>query len=63
MAELAEVLAYSYGALMAKVKNQKRDEQGVPQMPFDDALRKILSAPPQHKAAKKKAKKKSGGSN
>jgi hypothetical protein len=28
----------------------------MPQMPFDDALRKILSAPPQHKIAKKKKK-------
>ncbi|HZS68943.1 MAG TPA: hypothetical protein VFA72_17670 [Burkholderiales bacterium] len=30
----------------------------IPQMPFNDALKKILSAPPQHKAppTKKKAK-------
>jgi hypothetical protein len=27
-------------------------------IPFDDALRKILKAPPQHRAAKQKAKKK-----
>ena len=32
-------------------------EPTVPQMPFDDALRKILSAPPAHKKAKKKAQK------
>lgn len=37
-----------------------RKKSDIPQMPFDDALRKILSAPPQHKEAKpkKKAKKK-----
>lgn len=31
---------------------KKKDE--FHRMPFDDALRKILNAPPQHKAAKKK---------
>jgi hypothetical protein len=35
-------------------KKHSTDPIEVPQMPFDDALRKILSAPPQHKKAKKK---------
>jgi hypothetical protein len=26
---------------------------GIPKMPFDEALRKILKAPPQHRKAKK----------
>jgi len=37
---------------------RKVKEQNVPTIPFDDALRRILSAPPQHRVAKKKAKKK-----
>jgi hypothetical protein len=28
----------------------------MPQMPFDDALAKLLQAPPQHRVAKKKKK-------
>jgi hypothetical protein len=32
----------------------KKKPNDIPQIPFDDALRKILSAPPQHKTAKKK---------
>jgi hypothetical protein len=40
------------------MKKQKADKQELQRMPFDDALRKILSAPPAHKMAKKKAKKK-----
>jgi hypothetical protein len=36
---------------------KKRKENGTPErVPFDDALRKILSAPPQHKTAKTKKK-------
>lgn len=35
----------------------KRQKPDIPQMPFDDALRKILSAPPKHKTTKKKKKK------
>lgn len=33
-----------------------KKQPDIPQMPFDDALRKILSAPPQHKEAPKKKK-------
>jgi hypothetical protein len=39
---------------MAK-KVEKQERQPIP---FDDALRRILSAPPQHRVAKKKPKKK-----
>jgi hypothetical protein len=35
-------------------KGKQRETKTIPQMPFDDALRKILKAPPQHKVAKKK---------
>jgi len=35
-----------------------KKEQEIPQVPFDDALRKMLNAPPAHKVAKKPAKKK-----
>lgn len=35
-------------------KKPKRDDNGIPQMPFDDALRKLMRAPPQHRPAKKK---------
>jgi hypothetical protein len=41
--------------------NKPPEKNGQPEhkpVPFDDALRRILSAPPQHKVAKKKAKKK-----
>jgi hypothetical protein len=38
----------------------KKRVQRIPQMPFDDALRKILSAPPQHKKALKKKKRAKG---
>lgn len=48
-----------------KVKHPPRSENGnhaeaMPQMPFDDALKRILNAPPQPKKAKEqeKAKKK-----
>jgi hypothetical protein len=44
-------------------KAPKKEDQKVPghvPVPFDDALRKILSAPPQHKPAKKNEKKKNG---
>jgi len=40
---------------MAKTPTKKEDER-VPRIPFDDALRKILKAPPRHKAAKLKKK-------
>jgi hypothetical protein len=36
----------------------KKDEKEHKPMPFDEALRHLLKAPPQHKVAKKKAKKK-----
>jgi hypothetical protein len=40
-------------------KTKQKEPSEVPQMPFDDALRLILSAPhtPKKKAAKKAAKK------
>ena len=38
------------------MKRQKASD--IPHMPFDDALRKILGAPPKHKAVKKKTAKK-----
>jgi hypothetical protein len=38
-------------------KKDQKQPVHVP-VPFDDALRKILSAPPQHKVAKKSDKKK-----
>jgi hypothetical protein len=40
-----------------KVKTPFDKDRTTP-MPFDDALRHLLKAPPQHKVAKKKAKKK-----
>lgn len=42
-----------------KVNKPIQDNGQVPTMPFDDALRKILGAPPQHKKkiVKKTAKK------
>jgi hypothetical protein len=39
--------------------DKKKGDESLPRIPFDDALRKILKAPPQHKVAKK-AKKKTG---
>jgi len=36
-----------------KIGEKKRD---IPQMPFDDALRKILKAPPQHRKGKTRKK-------
>jgi hypothetical protein len=38
---------------MKKEKKGKEPKRYIP-LPFDDALRKILRAPPQHKKAKKK---------
>ena len=37
-----------------KARKHSTEVVEVPQMPFDDALRRILSAPPKHKVAKKK---------
>jgi hypothetical protein len=37
----------------------KQKTKAIPQMPFDDALRKILNAPPQHKKVKQKPQPKS----
>jgi len=37
-----------------KVESVRRDE--ISPIPFDDALRRILKAPPQHKVAKGKKK-------
>jgi hypothetical protein len=43
---------------MAKLRKKEYQKQpGHTPMPFDDALRKILSAPPQHRTAKKQKKK------
>jgi hypothetical protein len=38
---------------MAKPSTKKQTDE-IPPLAFDDALRKILKAPPQHKAAKVK---------
>jgi hypothetical protein len=35
-------------------KEQERPGNGIPQLPFDDALRHLLKAPPQHKTTAKK---------
>jgi len=43
---------------MVPPKKAKRKEQDVPGMPFDDALKRLLNARPQHKTAKKKSTKK-----
>ncbi len=52
-------------AKVAKVVSSKKETdckgEDVPVMPFDDALRKILSAPPKHRVAKKKVKTKKPG--
>jgi hypothetical protein len=40
-----------------KAKKHSTEPVELPQMPFDDALRAILKAPPQHKTSKKKPKK------
>jgi hypothetical protein len=37
-----------------KMKKHSTEPVELPQMPFDDALRAILRAPPQHKKTKKK---------
>jgi len=42
-------------------KKAKSKEQNVPQMPFNEALKRVWSSPPQHKVAKKKLKSKSKG--
>jgi hypothetical protein len=39
---------------MNKPPDKKQDE--VPPMPFDEALRKLLKAPPQHRTTKGKKK-------
>jgi hypothetical protein len=44
---------------MKKTKSKPGESRGIPQMPFADALRKILDAPPQHKTAKKPQRSKS----
>lgn len=44
------------------MKNKKPKGKKYVPLPFDDALRKILSAPPKHKTAKKKRRQKSKGS-
>jgi hypothetical protein len=36
------------------------DRRPIPSIPFDDALRRILKAPPQHKTTAPKEKKKAG---
>jgi hypothetical protein len=44
-------------ALMAKAPKKEKQTQTakIPNMPFDDALRVLLKAPPKHKKAKKKS--------
>jgi hypothetical protein len=44
--------------IMAKTPNKKPGDE-MPRVPFNDALRKILKAPPHHKTATK-GKKKTG---
>jgi hypothetical protein len=41
-----------------KKDERQKEEKEIPQMPFDDALRRILGAPPQHKVTKKQPSKK-----
>jgi len=36
---------------------EKKTDEALPRIPFNDALRKILKAPPQHKTAAKGKKK------
>lgn len=43
-------------AKRSKRRKHSTEPLDMPQMPFDDALRKILSAPPQHRTAKKTKK-------
>lgn len=40
---------------MTKVKEDKPEEP-IPCVPFEEAVKRMLSAPPQHKKAKKPAK-------
>jgi len=42
----------------ANESSNPKDVPPIPQIPFDDALRKILKAPPIHKTAKQPQKKK-----
>jgi len=46
---------------MAKAPRKEKQEETktVPIMPFNEALKRVWSAPPQHKIAKKSKKKKS----
>ena len=44
--------------MAAKVKKSGPAPAEIPQMPFDDALRALLGASPQHKKAKKTIKQK-----
>jgi len=37
-----------------KLGNYSKKPEAIPQMPLDDAMRVLLSAPPQHKKSKKK---------
>lgn len=39
------------------MKDRSKERKEHERIPFDDALRRILNTPPQHKVAKKKAKK------
>jgi len=39
-----------------KKRKHSTEPISIPQMPFDDALRQILSAPPQHIPKRKKSK-------
>jgi hypothetical protein len=38
-------------------KKGTTEEKSIPQMPFDEALRKLINSPPQHKEQKKEQKK------
>jgi hypothetical protein len=42
---------------MAKPPKKQKEENGIPQMPFNEALKRVWAAPPKHKTAKKPAKK------
>jgi hypothetical protein len=42
---------------MSKTPKGNEKEQDIPQMPFDDALRKLMNSPPKHKEKTKEQKK------
>jgi hypothetical protein len=38
-----------------KGQDRRDEENGIPQMPFNEALKRVWATKPQHRAAKKKA--------